>query len=47
MKRPALAHGALGAAFYGFLPLSITGIIEGGQGLLRIPFDILRQISRL
>jgi len=43
----ALAQGALGAAFYGFLPSSLTGIIEGGQGLLRIPFDILQQICRL
>jgi len=43
----ALAHGLLGAAFYNFLPGTLTGRIEGGSGLLQIPFDILHHISRL
>jgi membrane protease YdiL (CAAX protease family) len=44
---PAIAHGILGAAFYGFLPESLTGAISGGRGLLQIPFDILNFISRI
>jgi len=43
----ALAHGLLGAAFYCFLPDTLTGRLEGGSGLLQIPFDILHHISRL
>ena len=40
----AICHGLLGAALYGFLPDALTGRIEGGEGLLKIPFDILQHI---